>query len=189
MNITFMTCFILLTAHTLVNNVIKDNPRALGIVLLSHHRRVPENVDTDDLDPLGGIENGTKELKEAFTCLGLAVVRLEDPPKALMMAVIEVMSSSKTQHLPSQPPIRYPLSCRRFFFYTTGHGANRYFYMKDGSYPYYDVVHAFRNNRTFQEKYFFFDNCRSLRIEDGILQDVPELNLQQGECIICNNQL
>lgn len=180
------------TAYKLVLDVIVDNPRAHGIVLLIHNEDVhPEMPDRTNLSTLQGIENGTRDLKNCFANLGLAVVRLENPPKELLRAVIEV--TSETHFLPSQPPIEYPQSYRYLFFYTTGHGANRVFFTKDGSVAYYDVVIPFRKNKRFQQiKYFFFDCCRSLRIDDHslypnndkVMPDVPELDLQHGECII-----
>ena len=175
----------------LVSGVIEDNPRANGIVLLVHNEDVhPEMPNRSGLQHLRGIENGTKALKNGFGKRGLAVVPLKNPSKQLLKAVIEL--TSETQLLPSQPAIRYPQSYRYFFFYTTGHGANRVFFTKDGSFAYYDVVIPFRKSERFKQiKYFFFDCCRSLRIDDHglypnndrVIPNVPEVDLQHGECI------
>ena len=154
---------------------MKDNPNALGKLLLVHNEHAHPVISS--LGPLHGIERGTWQLKNAFANLGLSVVRLENPSKQLLEAVIEVLSSP-------QSPDTYPQSYRYFFFYTTGHGADRVFFTKDGSVSYYDVVDSFKKNQTFVQKYFIFDSChgsgldRRLKYPNGdeILPNVPELN-------------
>ena len=77
-------------AIKLVSDVVKENPDAQGIVLLAHSEKAPAK---ELLEPLCGIEIGTKQLSDVFADLGLAVVHLGNPQKAFLNAVVKVMSS------------------------------------------------------------------------------------------------
>ena len=168
--------FFVITAHTLVSKAVEINPDALGIVLMAHNERAHEVIHVRNLYPLDGIENVTLQLKNVFANLGLAVVRLENPSKQLLEAVIQAISSNES-------PVKFPLSYRYFFFYTTGHGADRVFFTYDGSISYYDVIESFTNTQRFVQKYFFFDCCRFSGLDrrseypngDRILPFVPQI--------------
>ena len=169
--------------------MIKNNPRAVGIVLLAHHRDAPSSVK---LPPLSGIEKGTKKLYKALTALGLAVVRLKNPSTEFFKAVLKVMASH--EH-PLQNPlynIKYPPSYQYFFFYTTGHGARRAFFTKDCAIAYWTVYDHFQG--LFEQRYFFFDCCRNVHLGDislyqdqektGDLPDIPGHNIKAGNKVI-----
>ena len=106
-----------------------------------------------------------------FTSLGLAVVYLCNPGRELLKAVISVMSSST----------EYPESYKNFVFYATGHGADRWFYTEDGLVAYNDVVDKFQQENcgmNFQQRFFFFDCCRSHRQGMNMYHPLkPEFNL------------
>ena len=166
--------FFVIAAQTLVSKAVEINPDALGIVLVVHNECVHEVIP--NLIPLYGIENGTSQLKNVFANLGLAVVRLENPSKQLLEAVIQTISSNES-------PVKFPLLYRYFFFYTTGHGADRVFFTYDGSISYYDVIESFTNTQRYVQKYFFFDCCRYSGLDrrsvypngDRILPYVPQI--------------
>ena len=163
-----------IAAQTLVSKIVEINPDALGIALVVHNERVHEVIP--NLEHLDGIENGTSQLKNGFANNGLAVVRLENPSKQLLEAVIQTISSNES-------PVKFTLSYRYFFFYTTGHGADRVFFTYDGSISYYDVIESFTNTQRFVQKYFFFDCCRFSGLDrrseypngDRILPFVPQI--------------
>lgn len=142
-------------------------------MLLVHNQDAPSWCE---LEPHIGIENGTKELKDGWANLGLAVLRLENPSEMLLRAVIAVLSRQSPH-----PPIQYPKMYKYFFFFTTGHGASESFYTKDGYVSFCDVVNSFRNELPFRSCFYWFDCCRSqdLRIPKSILLE-PEF----GECIV-----
>ena len=145
--------------------MIKENPRAFGIVLLAHHRDAPPSVK---LLPLCGIENGTKELYDAFTALGLAVVRLKNPSTEYFKAVMKVMASHRLEN--PLYYIQYPASYKLFFFYTTGHGARRAFFTKDCAVAFWTVYDHFQG--IFEQRYFFLDCCRNVHLDDiSLFQD------------------
>lgn len=200
---SYVTCDDLKEAHTIVQQAIHKCPRASGPVLLAHHQDVhssitwikehseEQNRNEGRLKPLNGIEDGTNKLNEAFTNLALAVVRLENPSTVLFKAVMKVMASPKYPLVgkESKYNISYPTSYKYLFFYTTGHGARRVFFTKDGAIPYHMVYDQFQN--LFVQRYFFFDCCRSVRLDDCCIyvdkDEIPEIpgsNIKAGNKII-----
>ena len=155
----------------MIRPCVKANPNALGIALVVSHQDVhpdiawkPSQSDEENkcqkrLDSLPGIERGAQQLEEAFTMCGLTVVRLENPTKRELLAVIRAMNLDKSNPM----AIKYPASYRYFIFYTTGHGANRVFFTKDGSVSYHEVYDLYQG--FLHQRYFFFDCCRSNRLD------------------------
>ena len=166
------------TAEYMITEIVRKNPHALGLVLLVCNQDVPKEVE--GLNPLYGIENGARALNDALNSLGLAVVHLEKPSATFLMAVIEALSSFTD----------YPRSYSCFFSYITGHGANRVFYTHDGAVSYSNVVEPFKKT-SFAHKIYFFDCCRSVRLEgislydnDGQLHPHPITDLAKENLII-----
>ena len=116
-----------------------------------------------ELQSLDGIKTGTDQLYDCFTNLGLAVVRLENPSTQEIKAVMKIMSSPVRQ-LDPKYRVTYPPSYELFFFYTTGHGACRVFFTKDCAVAYSTVYELFQG--LFEQRYFFFDCCRCVRLDD-----------------------
>ena len=164
--------------------MLKRNPYALGIALLSHHQYAPASTG---LKPLRGIETGTARLYDCFTNLRFAVVRLENPSTEEIKAVMKIMSSPSHQLNPKYR-ITYPLSYKYFIFYTTGHGARRVFFTKDGAVAYSTVYKQFQD--LFVQRYFFFDCSRNVRLDDislfvdqegdKTLPEIPGHSIQVG---------
>ena len=170
--------------------MIKDNPRAFGTVLLAHHQDAPSSVE---LSSLCGIEKGTDKLYDAFTALGLAVVRLKNPSTEYFKAVMKVMASHEHQLSDPLYNIKYPASYKYFFFYTTGHGARRAFFTKDCAIAYSTVYDQFQG--LFEQRYFFFDCCRDILVDDiSLFQDqtgtseLPDIPGNNG-CIKAGNKI
>ena len=164
--------------------MLKRNRYALGIALLSHHQYAPASTK---LKPLGGIKTGAAQLYDCFTNLRFAVVRLENPSTEEIKAVMKIMSSPFHQLNPKYR-ITYPLSYKYFIFYTTGYGARRVFFTKDGAVAYSTVYKQFQN--LFVQRYFFFDCCRNVQLDDislfadqeadKTLPEIPGHNIQVG---------
>lgn len=185
-------------AQETIGPIVDANPNALGIVLLASHQDVhhtiayrpdlsdEQNKEENRLQPLKAIEKGAQKLEEAFTMCGLAVVRVENPSKSFLIALMKVLSSMKT----SRAVIKCPELYRYFFFYTTGHGANRVFFTKDGSISYQDVYNTFQG--FLSQRYFFFDCCRSCRLDpislypngDKVIPTCPEFTIDPHNRII-----
>ena len=144
-----------------------------------------------ELQSLDGIKTGTDRLYDCFTNLGLAVVRLENPSTQEIKAVMKIMSSPVHQ-LDPKYRITYPPSYKLFFFYTTGHGARRVFFTKDCAVAYSTVYELFQG--LFVQRYFFFDCCRCVRLDDISLyadqeghRELPEIpghGIQAGNKIV-----
>ena len=180
-------------AQTQIHRCVEDNPNALGFAFIVSHQNVhpsisyiptvsgEENCVHNRLCPLPGINDGAHSLEESFTLCGIAVLRLDNPTKSLLLSVIKVLN------LPTEDPksIKFPKSYRFSFFYTTGHGANRVFFTKDGSVSYKDVYNLYNDHSGFlEQRYFFFDNCRSIRLDnmsmypngDHLIPSFPEIS-------------
>ncbi len=177
---------------------MKANPKALGIALVVSHKdvhpdiaytplqSVEENSCQKRLNSLPGIEHGAKQLKKAFKMCGLAVIRIENPSKKFLFAIMRAMNLDKSDPM----AIKYPASYQYLFFYTTGHGADLVFFTKDGSVSYQDVYNLYQG--FLHQRYFFFDCCRSIRRDsmslypngDRVIPSCPEFTISRNNCII-----
>ncbi len=184
-------------ALKLIRSPVEANPNAFGIALIVSNQNVhpkiayipslseKQNKCQKRLNSLHGIENGAQQLEEAFTMRGLTVIRLENPTKKQLFSVIRAMALDRTDPM----AIEYPASYRYFFFYTTGHGANRVFFTKDGSVLYQEVYDLYQS--FLHQRYFFFDCCRSIRLDslsmypngDHIMPPCPDFPLSNNRVI------
>jgi len=152
--------FLFCVAAALLDDIFERKPNAIGIAVIAHHRDVPDNIAysperENGLLPLEGIELGTLQLKRSLDSLNIAVIRLDNPTRLLLLALLEALTSRNA-----------PPSYKYFFFYTTGHGARSIFYTKDASVSYMEVYTPFKNGiDTFKQRYFFFDCCKAFRID------------------------
>ncbi len=192
----------LFTALKIVRSHVKDNPNALGFAVVVSHQDVhPDlayistqskeaNARQNRLCSLTGIDAGAKSLENSLTMCGLTVLRRDNPTKSFLFAIIKALN------LPGEDPmsIKFPKSYRYSFFYTTGHGANKVFFTKDGSVSYQDVYNLYNEFGGFlSQRYFFFDNCRSSRLderslypnENHVIPPCPELIISPGNRMIC----
>ena len=182
----------------MIRSSVEANPNALGISLIVSHQDVhpdiaysqsqsmEENRRQKRLNSLEGIEHGAQQLEEAFTMRGLTVVRLVNPTKKELFAVIRAMTLDRADPM----AIEYPASYKYFFFYTTGHGANKVFFTKDGSISYQEVYDLYQG--FLRQRYFFFDCCRSNRLDslsvypngDHVIPPCPDFSLSHNNRVI-----
>ena len=182
----------------MIRSCVKANPNALGIALIVSHKTVhpdiaylsslsvEENRLQKRLSSLSEIEHGAQQLEAAFTMCGLAVARLENPAKRELLTVIKAMTLNRADPM----AIEYPASYQYLFFYTTGHGANRVFFTKDGSVSYQEVCDLYQG--FLHQRYFFFDCCRSVRFDslsmypngDLVIPPCPDFSIDHNNRII-----
>ncbi len=167
----------------MIRSCVKASPNALGMALVVSHQDVHSS---QRLDSLAGIDCGAQQLEEAFTMCGLAVVRLVNPTKRELLAVIRAMILDRADPM----AIEYPASYKYFFFYTTGYGANKVFFTKDGTILYQEVYDLYQG--FLHQRYFFFDCCRSNRLDsqsmypnvDRVIPPCPDFSLSHNNRVI-----
>ena len=150
---------------------------------IAYNDSLPEEENRGRLKPLVGLDECSLALQRSLNKINVAVIRQKNPSKNYLLSVTNVLS---TQIAP-------PESVQYFFVYIIGHGANRVFFTKDGSIAYSELYQQFQQNRAwFRQRFFFFDCCRSFRVDTlslspnrtGAAPSFPDLNVDRNDCIV-----